>query len=185
MVWRMRHRGKSEPSAFTIAIRRTAELDDREVATFAQWTRDIFGAEEDKYEWAEPDWHVVVRSEDRYVCHGAITERVATAGGASVKLGGIGNVMTPPTWRGRGLGAAAMREAAAFMRDTLRVEFGLLLCSAGLVPWYCTLDWRRVKAPLSFWQAGGKVRWDEEAMVLACTERVWPEGPIDLCGLPW
>ena len=181
----MLNRGESVPSAFTVDVRRTADLDEAEIATFAQWPRDIFGEQEDKYEWAKPDWHVVVRSEGRYVCHAAITERAAMAGGEPVRLAGIGNLMTPPAWRRRGLAAAAMREAAAFMRDTPRVEFGLLLCSAGLVPWYCKLGWRHVNAPLTFDQPSGRVRWDEEVMVLACTDRAWPAGPIDLCGLPW
>ena len=172
-------------TTFTVDVRRTADLDEAEIATFAQWTGDIFGEEEDKYEWAKPDWHVVVRSEARYVCHAAITERVATVGGESVMLAGIGNLMTPPACRGRGLAAGAMREAAGFMRDTLRVEFGLLLCSADLAPWYCELDWRHVNAPLTFDQPSGRVGWDEEVMVLPCTDRSWPEGPIDLCGLPW
>ena len=173
------------PSAFTVDVRRTADLDAAEIATFVQWTRDIFGEEEDKYEWAKSDWRVVVRIGDRYVCHAAITERVVTVGGETVKLAGIGNLMTPPAWRGRGLAAAAMREAAAFMGDTLRVEFGLLLCSADLVSFHCKLDWRHVNAPVTFDQPSGRVRWDEAVMVLPCTDRTWPAGHIDLCGLPW
>jgi len=181
----MLDRGESAPSTFTVDVRRTADLDEAEIAAFAQWTRDIFGEQEDKYEWAKPDWRVVVRIGDRYVCQAAITECAATAGGEPVKLGGIGGLMTPRPWRGRGLAAAAMREAAAFLRDTLRVEFGLLLCSADLVPFHCKLDWRHVSAPLTFDQPSGKVRWDEKVMVLPCTDRAWPAGPIDLCGLPW
>jgi len=169
----------------SIDIRRSADLSDAETALFAQWVHDIFGEEEDKYEWAQPDWRVVVRSERQYVCHAAITERTATAGGEPVRLGGIGGVMTPPEWRGRGLAAVALRETAAFLRGKMRADFGLLLCSAGLAPFYRKLGWDCIEAPLTFDQPSGKVGWDEEVMVLPCAERSWPEGPIDLCGLPW
>ena len=65
------------------------------------------------------------------------------------------------------------------------MKLWLRLCSADLVPWYCELGWRHVNAPLTFDQPSGRVGWDEEVMVLPCTDRAWPAGPIDLCGLPW
>jgi len=36
-----------------------------------------------------------------------------------------------------------------------------------------------------FDQAAGKVTWPLITMVLACRESTWPEGSIDLRGLPW
>lgn len=151
----------------------------------AEWMRRMFGEEELKYTWADIDWHVLLWYEGRLASHAAITERVAEAGGETVKLAGIGGLMTPGEWRGRGMASAVMLAAAAFLRDELHVDFGLLLCSKKLAPFYRGLGWETVRGPVTFDQPGRKEQWAEETMVLQCTERDWPSGPIDLRGLPW
>ncbi|MBN1976229.1 MAG: GNAT family N-acetyltransferase [Anaerolineae bacterium] len=105
--------------------------------------------------------------------------------GQPVKLGGIGGVVALPEWRGRGLGTATLERAAAFMQDELQVAFGLLICGPDMVPFYRRLGWQVVEGPLTFDQPGGKVVFDEVTMVLPCAEQEWPNGEIDLCGLPW
>ncbi len=151
----------------------------------AEWTQSIFGEEETRLAWAEIDWRVLVFCRGEPASTLAITLRAARVGGTAVRLAGIGNLMTLPSWRGRGLASRALQEAARFMRETLEVEFGFLLCSAVLVPYYRALGWRPLDAPVWFDQPSGPQRWEEEALVLACSSRAWPEGTVDLCGLPW
>lgn len=168
-----------------IEVCRTRDLAETDKAIVAEWSEDLFGASELEHEWSDPDWCVLVRHQEQAVTHLAIIERTATAGGQQVKLGGIGGVMTPVAWQGRGFAGKAMRRSAEFMRDELGVDFGLLLCSESLVRYYARLGWQHVAGPLVFDQSFGKETWDEEAMVLPCTEQTWPEGVIDLCGPPW
>ena len=151
----------------------------------AEWTQAIFGEEETRLAWAEFHWRVLVFCDGELASTLAITLRAARVGGTAVRLAGIGNLMTLPPWRGRGLATRATEEAARFMRETLEVEFGFLLCSADLVPYYRALGWRPLDVPVWFDQPSGPQRWEQEALVLACSNQTWPDGIVDLCGLPW
>jgi aminoglycoside 2'-N-acetyltransferase I len=164
---------------------RSGDLTDKLRRQLEEWTRAIFGDAELEHEWAAPHWHLLVRCQGVLACHLAITERVARAGGRPVRVAGIGGVMTPPEWRGRGLARAAMNEAAAFISTDLRAEFGFLLCSESLVRFYRGLGWERLSETVRYDQSGGKEDWAEEAMILPCTDRAWPKGAVDLCGPPW
>lgn len=176
---------EEENSDIKVDIRRDEELSERERSLVAEWTKVIFGDQEAKYEWAPQHWHVHVYCGDALVSHAAITERTALAGGMPVRLGGIGGVMTPPEWRGRGLAGKAMEVSVDFMRNKLRVDFGFLFCSQGLVAYYQKTGWQLVQGPVEFEQSSGRLIWREEAMVLPCRRRQWPAGIVDLCGPPW
>ena len=78
-----------------------------------------------------------------------------------------------------------MERAAVFMRDELKVEAGLLICSDQRVPYYGRLGWQVVAGSLLTDQPQGKVVMTVNTMALLWGERLWPAGPIDLCGLPW
>ena len=171
--------------AVSVEFRRKDHVPPSYKRRFARWTNEIFGEQEDKYLWAKPDWHLLVRHDGRPACHVAITKRTASVDGKAVALAGIGGLMTPPEWRRCGLATTAMRHAARFIDEKLCVDFGLLLCGEALAPFYERLDWRRIDAPVFFEQPGGTLRWDECAMVLPCREQDWPPGGVDLRGLPW
>lgn len=166
-------------------IIRTEDLTPGDRETIQAWTRTLFGAAEDKYEWAPPDWTLLMRSGGDLVCHLAIVEQTIRVGDRAVRVAGIGGVMTPAEWQGRGLARAAMERAAEFMRGRSRISFGLLLCSESLLRYYSRMGWRRVADPVVFDQPGGKLTWEEEAMWLPCGEDDWPDGVVDLCGPPW
>jgi aminoglycoside 2'-N-acetyltransferase I len=168
-----------------IEVKRTDELTESERAYIDAWLIQQFAEESGDYEWSDVDWHVLLRVDGRLVSHAEIVERMGTVDGHPVSLGGIGGVVTLPEWRGRGLATATLERAAAFMRDDLRVAFGLLICDERMIPFYSRLGWQVVGGPLTFDQPGGKVVFDDVTMVLPCTDEDWPEGTIDLCGLPW
>ena len=172
-------------SSISLVAKRHQDLSPDETRRIAGWTEDLFGEEEAKYEWADQHWHVLAFHDGVFVSHAALTERVARAGGVRVKVAGIGGVMTPEAWQGRGLGRAVMDRAAALMREVLDVDFGLLLCSEDLVAFYASLGWERMEGSLTFAQSSGPVCWEEEVMVLDLGRQAWPGGSIDLCGPPW
>jgi len=53
------------------------------------------------------------------------------------------------------------------------------------VPFYGGLGWERLDETVRFDQSVGTEKWAEEAMILTCTARTWPAGPVNLCGPPW
>jgi aminoglycoside 2'-N-acetyltransferase I len=168
-----------------IEIKRAGELTEGERAYIGDWLRQQFSEESHDYTWSDVDWHVLLRVNGQLVSHVEIVERTGTVDGRPVKLGGIGGVVTLPEWRRRGLATAVLERAAAFMRDELKVAFGLLICSQDMMPFYRKLSWQVVEGPLVFDQPGGKVTLTGVAMVLSCVGKKWPQGMIDLCGLPW
>lgn len=168
-----------------LIIKSRADIDEKESTLLAEWARDIFGDAELAYEWAVPDWRLLLWWRRDLVCTLAIVERTVKAGTVPIRVGGIGNVMTPPQWRRRGFARTAVEAAVDFMRDTLKLDAGVLLCSSQLVPYYRSMGWQHIEEPVSFRQPQGQVQWHEEAMILPCRRRDWPDGPIDLCGLPW
>ena len=157
----------------------TGAVDDTGVA------EGVGEIEWDKIEWAGIDWHVFLWEGEEMVSHVEIIDRIGTVGGRSIRLGGIGGVATRPSWRGHGFAAAAMQKAAEFMREELRVDFGLLICDQQTQPFYRRLGWQSVQGPLVFDQPARRVTFTDVVMVLACRQSDWPVGVIDLCGLPW
>lgn len=133
----------------------------------------------------ENDWHAVVIIDGIIVSHVGIVERTGTVDGIPVKLGGIGGVATLPGMQKRGLATDAMQMVAGFMQDSLKVDFGLLVCSRETARFYRKLGWQEVAGPVMFDQPQGKVTYREVTMILPCVKKEWPTGTIDLCGLPW
>lgn len=152
------------------------------------WVAQVFhDSGNDDIQWSCDDWHVMVRVGGQVVSRVGIVERTGTVNGQPVKLGGIGGVATLPDLRRHGYAEAAMRTAAEFMRNELRVEFGLLICGTHMMPYYAKLGWQLVKGPLMFDQPKGKITFEDSTkiMILPCGTSDWPPGVIDLCGPPW
>jgi predicted acetyltransferase len=135
--------------------------------------------------WAGADWTVMVWEDEDMVSNVHIIERTALVGGQPVRLGGIGNVATKVEWRKRGYAAAALRVAQEFLSDPLKVEFGLMMCIERMVPYYEKLGWKMVAKSILMEQPEGKRGLSYPVMVLPITRNDWPQGMIDLCGLPW
>jgi aminoglycoside 2'-N-acetyltransferase I len=114
-----------------------------------------------------------------------IIERLAKVGEMPVRLGGIGGVATHPDWRRRGFASLLMQKAALFLKQEIKVDFGLLVCGEQRTQFYAGLGWQVVKGPLLIDQPSGKMALEAVIMVLPCAQQTWPEGIIDLCGLPW
>jgi len=142
--------------------------------------------ENNPYVWDKPQWHVIVRVEGEPVSYLGLFSRDCTVGGQPVKLGGVGSVMTAPEHRRQGHSTAALERAAAFLRDAVRADFGLLVTGLNLIPFYGRLGWQAVTDPLIFTQPDGSSHtWHDVTMILPLGKQQWPGGAIDLYGLPW
>ena len=170
-----------------ITIIPAGDLPDDLRATLTRWQRANFpDPATDPFVWEKPEWQVFVFVGDEPVSALGIHRRTATVNGQPVYLGGIGSVDTPAEHRRQGYSTAALRQAAAFMRDTIGADFGLLVTGKNLIPFYGRLGWQAVRGPT--WcdhPRRGRVILPHVVMVLPLTGRAWPDGDIDLCGLPW
>jgi aminoglycoside 2'-N-acetyltransferase I len=137
------------------------------------------------FQWTPPEWYVVARLDGQLVGRLSVARREISVGGTRVDVGGVAGVTTLPELRRRGIAAAMMRRTATLFRDELAVAFGHLLCRADIAPVYASVGWERVAVPTWFTQRSGRQRYPHETMILRCAGQPWPEGEIDLGGLPW
>ena len=106
-------------------------------------------------------------------------------GDQTVRLGGIGNVATKVEWRKRGYATQALKTAAAFLHDPLKVDFGLMIATEKMISGYEKRGWSVVAQSMLIDQPVGKKNFIIPVMALPVLKQDWPEGGIDLCGLPW
>ena len=151
----------------------------------AMW-ENIFNDTEDGLVWtAAADWHIMVLVDAKLASNVDIFVRMGTVAGQTFRMGGIGNVMTLPDYRGRGYASQAMDKARTFMSQVLKLEFAVLICEEHLIPFYESLGWQCVNAPVYFDQPGGKTLNPQATMFLTCSERSWVDGEVYLGGLPY
>ncbi len=165
-------------------VRRADDLPPSITALINEWFDIEFGIMLDQL--APASWRVLAWAGEILVCHVGIVAQASTVDGQPVSLGGISGVITEPEWRGRGLASEAMRRAGDHMRRATTADFGLLLCIRDRVSLYAGLGWQETTAPMFFtdWR-GEYVQTDLAIMVLPLRNRPWPEGRIELSGLPW
>ena len=135
--------------------------------------------------WAGADWTVMVWEDDDLVTNVHIVERTIKVGGQPVRMGGIGNVATKVEWRKRGYARSALKTATNFLRDPLQVDFGMMIATEPMVPRYEKLGWSVEARSMWVEQPDGRTTMNFPVMILPVCSQEWPEGEIDLCGLPW
>lgn len=87
--------------------------------------------------------------------------------------------------RNFGVASALLQSAADFMKNTLGVEFGLLLCRHEVSPVYAKLGWIIVPGRTMFTRGGVNATYTNDTMILPLADKAWRAGSIDLLGLPW
>ena len=137
------------------------------------------------FQWTPPEGYVVAHLDGQLVGRLSVARREIRVGDTRIEVGGVAGVTTLPELRRRGIAAAMMRRTATLFRDEFAVPFGHLLCRADIAPVYAGVGWERVAVPTWFAQPSGRQRYPHETMVLRCAGRPWPDGEIDLRGLPW
>ena len=106
-------------------------------------------------------------------------------GSRTNRIAGVGGVATDPEWQRQGFALQILQEAEKFMRDDIRVAFGLLICDKEIKSYYTSCGWINVAQSLRYSQAGQSRVLNTCVMILPLTNQVWPSGEIDLCGPPW
>lgn len=138
-------------------------------------------------EWARPEWCICVSDEaGLLVTYAGLVLRNGKYGQASVRIGGIGGVMTHPEARGRGYAGIAMQQAIEFFRSQSNVDFALLVCKPQLIGYYGSLGWREFSGQLVVQQYGQESLFTFNRIMTHAVRLAAPtDGSIDLGGPPW
>jgi GNAT superfamily N-acetyltransferase len=134
--------------------------------------------------WAAFDWYVTAEVDGRTVTMAGIVDRQGAVGGMPARLGLLGGVVMAPQYRRYGLGGEVVRRSTDLIARELRCDFGVLMCSPHLVPFYGRLGWKHVPNALRFVRFGEPGEHTGPVMVYEAGERSLPAGPIDVKGLP-
>jgi aminoglycoside 2'-N-acetyltransferase I len=169
----------------SIEIRVSENFSDEERQKLFGWGKDIFGVEAYDYRWQPKRWHVFLEADGELTSHVGLLSHVVKVGGEPVAVGGVGGVVTRGDAHGRGYATEAMRFAASYMCEQLEVDFGMLFCRDLLVNFYRKLGWQLLEERALVEQPTGKIPLPFNVFVLPCRGRAWPQGSIDLDGLPW
>jgi aminoglycoside 2'-N-acetyltransferase I len=175
-----------------IRVHNAAELTADETAALGELRLAVYPPEfmatwpGRSIEWDKPQWRAIVWDEHgRARCHVGIFLRQGAVDGKSVKIGGIGGVMTHPAARRKGFASVAVDQSIEFLRRQ-QADFALLVCDPKLVAFYQQLGWRKHDGKLMVKQQNTSV---EFTFNLPMVHEVSTDGPtagvIDLCGPPW
>lgn len=138
-------------------------------------------------EWAAHQWAIIGwDAEGAALCYVGLVVREARWNDRAVRVGGIGGVKTHPTARKQGFATTAIRRALDFFKEEENVDFGLLVCEPGLVPFYERLGWRRFPGDLFVTQKQATTPFTFNLPMttpIRLQERL--SGRIDLQGPPW
>ena len=94
--------------------------------------------------WATPDWMVLGFLDGALVTQLSLPKREIIVGSEKVWVAGIGGMATHPNHQHKGYGSALLEATEPFMRDEIRVPFGLLICADETQRFYELARWQRV-----------------------------------------
>lgn len=138
-------------------------------------------------EWANSQWDLTISTADLGLIHyTGLLARMARWQSRAVHIGGIGGVKTHPDARGRGYASEALDRAVEFFRESIAVDFGLLVCDDRLVEFYEGQGWHLYGGSLFTHQLGKRAKFTfNRVMVRDITTDAPTHGELDLQGPPW
>ena len=139
----------------------------------------------DSMVYSIPQWYIIGYLQDELVAQVGVLQRTITISNKPLLIAGIGFLITEPRHRGRGFATELMKQTDVFVRVKLELSFSLLTCKPRLETLYSGMGWRAVNCPNVFTQPTGNRSCGGLIMINECGGIPWPEGEIDLCGLPW
>jgi GNAT superfamily N-acetyltransferase len=158
----------------------SAQIDLVSNLAYASYTPEMDGLD-----WAPPEIAIWAQVDSTIVSLLFLVQREITVGEQPVGIGGLGGVATHPDYQRRGYAAQVMRYSETYMRETMQVPFGLLVCHTMRRPYYEGLGWVAISEPMVFDFRGQTIQWVAETMYLPLTGQAWPAGIVNLLGNPW
>jgi predicted N-acetyltransferase YhbS len=145
------------------------------------------GGPAERLTWRDKTTHVGVRAEDGTLVAlaGAVLADVEVGGAMRFRVLGIGSVFVARSVRGQGLTGKLL--AGLLERPELDgAEHAMLFCRPQLAGLYAKHGFQDINAPVRAQQPSGAVEMPLHAMWRPLSDAaVWPEGPVEVRGLPF
>jgi GNAT superfamily N-acetyltransferase len=135
--------------------------------------------------WANPSWMILGRLDGVLVSQLCMLKREIMVGEQYLGVAGVGGVATHPDWQRKGFAKQLMTYAEGVIRNELKCSFALLLCNGMPCSIYRKAGWKDVAKHIKYQENENKVQLETNVMVFEISDRSFPEGEIDICGLPW
>jgi len=164
-------------------IRQVETLSEADRATLFDWGTDIFGADRFKLRWRPKDLHFLMVADGEVVSHVGILKHEVSVANRSIKVGGVGGVVTVPAAQKRGYASDLMRHAANFFSGW-GIQAGLLFCMPYRIKLYESLGWQLLSDAVFLEQPEGVIESPLKVMVLPLHTQ-WPKGAVALNSFPW
>lgn len=138
-------------------------------------------------QWSSSMWRILLWDEtETLVSHIGILTRQVFCDDEPYVIGGIGGVKTHPNERGKGYAGIGLRHATQFMTEDCKVDFSLLVCRDGLIPYYQKFGWQPFKGDMMVDQLSGKTKFTfNKPMLIEGVKSIPACSVIDVCGKPW
>ncbi len=136
-------------------------------------------------QWSSPDWMALGFLNDELITQLCLPKREIIVGAEKVWVAGIGGMATHPNRQHKGYGSALLQATETFMRDEMRVPFGLLICAYEMRPFYELARWQFATDLLYYQQDHQRKILHTSVMILELNNQTWRAAEIDLCGSPW
>lgn len=171
---------------FEVALKRAADLSKEEDAQVDSASGLAFAGESsDDLGWSDCEWFALGVLDGQIVSVVGILYREVLVGEQKVAVGGIGGVATHPDYQQRGYAGQLLERSAQFLREELKVPFGLLVCAPKRIHYYGRFGWQVMNAPMYFIHKEERRLFEGPVMILPLGEAEWPGGDVDLQGGPW
>lgn len=135
---------------------------------------------------APAERRIIVYDDDKVVSSAGVIFRDGLLDDISVRICGIGGVLTLPTARKQGFGRATMLAAHKLLERPPACDIGLLFCERQNFDFYSNLGWSFFEGTVMAKQPNSDGKYHlMQAMVKATSCPAPFKGVIDLKGLPW
>jgi predicted N-acetyltransferase YhbS len=157
------------------------------VAAFPEYA-ELFAV--DSWWGARPEYRLWLEEADRsLLAHLEFERRTVLVGDQEVPIAGTGEVAVHPTRQGQGLGCRLMHELRRILRTEVPASFGFLGCRDEVVDFYEHTGWVRIDRPTRYLRPNDTA-WVTDLgpnliLPALAPADAWPDGDVDLRGMPW
>jgi predicted GNAT family N-acyltransferase len=168
----------------TTHFQRCLSLSEQDKRELLSWGSDIFNTENLGLIWRPKSEQLVLYEAAAPVSTCGLLRQSVQMNAGSMNVGGIGGVVTPPSFRGRGYAGQLLAEALRIFRDEWQLDAGMLFCREPLAPFYRERGWQLLEAPVTILQPAGTLTCPTPVMVFPF-HSPWPDTPVHIDSLPW
>ncbi len=160
-------------------------LTNEEKQQLFGWGTDIFGGDVQNLSWRPMELHFILKINGKAIGHLGLIKEQLVIGDKHFDIAGVGDIITIPEMRGKGIAQKLMNHAINFFIKEWKVDVGVLFCFERLVPFYQSLGWEMANNPVYVLQPTEQIKFPNQLMIYISEGKKWPAGTIEISSLPW